>query len=350
MPKVLPVSVNGTYIAQNPPVAGTLTYELATLRGTASNNVPAASGPQVSTKAQGKVTLYNSYSSQAQRLIAGTRLANDSGKIYRLTSSIVIPGYSQNGGAISAGTVSAAIQADLPGDSYNISRSDSPSDFKIVAYKDTAKYDSIFGRIASDVSGGFVGTKKTVSPALLASTTARLKAELTASLAAQAKAAVPPGYIMYDKAYVTSFSAPSTVSAGTDSAKVTIQGTIYGILFKRSDLIARIAGPQAISSFGTFDYSAPGLETLTFSIANPTDFSPEKKSVLITRLKGDLKLVGTVPVEELKHKFAGATLAQTQDILKPYAAVVESGSGELIPSWTRVPTDLSRIIIKVEKP
>jgi hypothetical protein len=47
------------------------------------------------------------------------------------------------------------------------------------------------------VSGGFVGTKKTVSAGTLASTTATLKSAITASLLAQAQNAVPDGYIMY---------------------------------------------------------------------------------------------------------------------------------------------------------
>jgi hypothetical protein len=44
-------------------------------------------------------------------------------------------------------------------------------------------------------------------------------------------------------------------------------------------------------------------------------------------------------------------LADTQAILKPYyGSVIESGSGELVPSWSKVPSDLSRITVNVEKP
>ena len=75
VPRSIPVNVNSTYIAQGTPATGALSYDLVPVQGTASSTVVAVDGPAVSTKAQGKVTLYNAYSAQAQRLIAGTRIA-----------------------------------------------------------------------------------------------------------------------------------------------------------------------------------------------------------------------------------------------------------------------------------
>ena len=46
------------------------------------------------------------------------------------------------------------------------------SDFSIVAYKGTPRYTTMYARIAGDITGGFVGKKKTVNPGTLASTTA----------------------------------------------------------------------------------------------------------------------------------------------------------------------------------
>jgi hypothetical protein len=137
--------------------------------------------------------------------------------------------------------------------------------------------------------------------------------------------------------------------SGTDPSKATIsiQGTLYGIIFKKTDLTAQVAGQQTVSEFGAYTYDTPGLESLTFAITNPTDFSPIKKNALIIHLKGDMKVVGIIPVAELKQKLAGIPLAQTQEVLKPYDPVIESGSGELIPPWSNVPSDTSRITINV---
>jgi hypothetical protein len=193
VPKVIPFTVDSTYISQSIPGKGVLVYEIATIKGDSTGTVPATDGPKISTSAKGKVTLYNSYSAQSQRLIAGTRLSDDTGRVYRLASSVVIPGYTVSGSNTSPGTVSVMITADQPGQSYNVTKSDPVSDLKIVAYKGSAKYDSIYARLATDLTGGFVGAKKTISPATLASTTADLQSKLVAGLLTKLKSSVPEG-------------------------------------------------------------------------------------------------------------------------------------------------------------
>ena len=347
VPKSLPVNVNSTYIAQSTPAAGVLTYQLLTLRESASTTVPATDGAYTSTKSQGKVTIYNSYSAQPQRLIAGTRLSAASGLIYRLNSSVLIPGYSSSKGITLPGTVTATIVADQSGQNYDISGGDTVSDFKVVAYSGTPKYADIYARVASGITGGFTGTKKTIAPAALASSTANLQSQITTTLASEAKSAVPEGYIMYDSGHVTSFSEPMLGGTDPHSAIVSIQGTFYGILFKKSELTAKVAGDQSVAAFGSFAYATPGLDSLVFSITNLKDFSPESKNALIIHLKGNMSLVGIIPVDELKKKLAGVSLADTQNILKAYNPIIESGSGELIPPWSKVPSDPARITINV---
>lgn len=349
MPKIVPISVNSTYISQNTPGKGILTYELAAVKSSASATVVATDGPKTSTSAKGKITLYNTHSSQSQRLIAGTRLSDDTGRIYRLTSSLVIPGYSTSAGKNIPGSIVTTIVADQPGQSYNILRTDSISDFKIVAYKGTTKYDSMYGRIATDISGGYIGTKKTISPTALASSSAQLRTQITDSLLAQIKGTIPDGYIMYPKAYVTSFGTPVISGSDPKSATVTIQGTLYGILFKINELVLHVAGEQAVATFDSFAYNTPGLDSLDFSIANIKDFSPNKKNTLIIKLKGDMSLVGSIPVETLKSKLAGLSLAETESVLRSYKPVIEieKSSGEITPPWSKVPSDPSRITVKV---
>jgi hypothetical protein len=349
VPKVIPFSVNSTYISQSTPGKGVLTYELAVIKGDSSATVPATDGPKISTSAKGKITLYNSFSAQSQRLIAGTRFADDTGRIYRLASSVVIPGSTSSGSSVTPGSISASVTADQPGQSYNITKSDPVSDFKIVAYKGTAKYDSIYGRIASDITGGFVGAKKTINPTALASTTADLQTKISSTLLTQLKTSVPAGYIMYPKAYVSTFSTPTVDGTDPKSATVTLKGTVYGILFKRSDLVARVAGDQAVAAFDNFSYETPGLESLDFSIANAKDFSPEKKNTLIIKLKGDAMMVGNIPVDEMKRKLAGLSLAETSTVLRSYKPVIEieKSSGSITPPWSKVPSDTDRITVEV---
>ncbi len=348
VPKEIPVSVNGTYVAQATPGSGVLSYEVVTVHKSASSTIPASDGEQTVTKAQGKVTIYNTFSDATQRLVAGTRLTSPTGQIYRLTSSIVVPGSSTSGSSVVPGSITTDVIADAAGQDYNLSKSGFSGTLKLVGYQGTSKYDGFNAKLATDLSGGFVGTKKSINQALLASTTASLQAALTSSLIAQAKASVPKGFIMYDNAYNTSFT-PANIG-GTDPhmATVSVQGTLYGIVLKESDFVPRLAGDQAIASFGTFSYDTPGLDTLDFNIANIKDFSPDKKSSLVIHAKGNIHLIGVVPADQLKRKLAGLSLAETQDVFKDYEPVIETGSGELVPPWAHVPSDTSRISVEIK--
>ncbi|MBU6232100.1 MAG: hypothetical protein KGI45_03120 [Patescibacteria group bacterium] len=347
VPKSLPVSVNATYVAA--PAGGSgLTYELMTLKGIASTTIPAKNGQTVSQKASGIVTVYNAFSPQALRLIAGTRLAGDSKLVYRLTSSIVIPGYTKSGGSLSPGTVRATVIADQPGSNYNISGADPVSDLKVVAYAGGPRYDTVYARLAGAVTGGFVGTKKIVDPVLLASTTDDLKASIIQSLASQAASAVPADYILYSNAYVPSFDPASTAGGDQQSAVVSEQGTVNFIMFKRSALVSKFTSGQSDSAFGSYGFDAKGLDALKVTFANLKDFSPAGKSSVVFHAQGSLTLVGNVPTDQIKAKLEGQPLSATQDILQTYSPVVESGSGELTPPWSKIPTDPSRIAITVK--
>ena len=266
-----------------------------------------------------------------------------------MTSSVVIPGFTTSGGNTIPGTLVTIVSADQPGDKYNILKTDSVSDFKIVAYKDTSKYNSMYGRLAGDISGGFVGTQKVISTAMLASTTRELENKVTASLLTQVKAAIPNGYIMYPNAYVATFSTPTVNTIDAKSASVTVQGNLSGIIFKKNELVLRIAGDKAVETFDGFAYEAKGLEDLDFSIANLKDFSPEKKNSLIIKLKGDAKLMGVIPVDSLKKKLAGLSLTETESVFRSYKPVIDidKSSGEITPPWSKVPMDPSRIEIEV---
>ena len=323
-----------------------MTYSLITVKGTASTTISAVDGPYQSTKAHGTVQIVDYYAAVPQRLIAGTRFIDNTGRIYRLTSSIVVPGAQSSS---TPGKILAQITADQPGQSFNISKNELVGDLKIAAYKGLSKYDTIYGKIVSDIAGGFEGTKKSVNPAAIASSTALLKLKLAASLVNQVKTTVPDSYIMYPNSYVTTFGTPIVGGAEQGQASVSLTGTAYGILFKRSDLEGKLAGDK-LNVFGNFAYTSQGLDELTFQISNAKDFSPDKKGTLVFHVTGNLSLIGTVPVEDLKAKLAGVSLSKTQDLIRPFNAVIESGSGELVPPWANVPSDPSRISIIIKAP
>jgi hypothetical protein len=348
IPRSIPLSVNGTFVAQAPTATSTLSYEVITVKGVASSTISATNGPNITSKAAGKVTLFNSYSNKPVRLVAGTRLSLDGALIYRLTGSVIIPGYADSSGTIVPGKVGASIAADQPGQTYNMARSDASGNLKIVAYQGGPRYDSVYATLLTDVTGGFVGMKKMIDPALVASTTAKLKASLVVSLLSEVKNAIPEGYIMYTNGYTSSFATPVVGGTAQNSATISLDGTVYGIIFKKNDLLAKFSGGQSATAFGDFAYTSPGLETLEITFTNLKDFSPAKKTALVLRIQGNLKMVGTVPVEDITKKLEGISLAGTQSVFKSYSSVIESSTGELVPPWAKIPNNSKRISITVQ--
>ncbi len=354
IPKTVPILLNGTktFVAkaeQSTNKDVSLTYNTIIVQGTASSTVPATNGVKTDTKATGKFTIYNEFSAQPVKLIAGTRIAGKNNLVYRLSSSISIPGYKKTASNIEAGKLTTSVVADQIGQEYNATKASMPEDLKIVAYKGTERYETIYARISSDLTGGFSGTKKIISTTIMASTTEALKSSLTNTLLSQAKSKMPADHIMYDTNYVITFGTPIVNDNDAKTATVSMKGTIYAITFPRDLFIETITGDQSEALFKNFKYTAPGLESLNITINNLKDFSPEKKTTLVLRAKGEMKLIGTIPVDEIKDKLSGISLGESENVFRSYGPIIESATGELLPPWSKVPTDLSRINIIVEK-
>ncbi len=339
-----------TLIATGTSTADNVKYEIIKYSGTASTSVPAIDGAYVSTKATGNITLYNSHSTSSQRLVAGTRLSNDNGLVYRLPSSVVIPGYTVSRGTILPGSLKTTVVADQAGSAYNQPRTEGTGELRVVAYKDSPRYEGIYARMTSDIKGGYTGTKKTVNSRILASTTKELESALFRALSNQARASVPDGYISFDKAYATSTSAPVI---GGDTAKIaslSVTATLHQVVFKKSDLVSKLLGKEKLSVFSG-KYDTDGLESLSFVITNPQSWDPVRLNPLIARFSGSLKLTSVVPIEEIKGKLAGQPLSKTTSVLSQYTGIVDTAKTvvELFPSWgNSIPKDHNRIIINVK--
>ncbi len=351
-PREIPVTVNENMIAAASPIADLIAYELVSVQDSATTTLNATVGSHIESKAKGTVTFYNSFSANPWRLIAGTRFQNDAGLVYRLSGTITIPGFSKSAsGAFVPGSTKAVLVADQAGENYDALPTDPPQKLRVVAYRGDPKYEIVYAKITGEVSGGFVGNKVTVNPAALASTTAILRAAIVKKTMDHLKSIVPDGYILYDNAYSGIFATPTVENSNQSNiATVSLGGTIYGILFDKNDLAAKLAGAASVDSFKGLAFDTPGMDQLSFNISNAKDFSPIKKNNLIVQIKGSFSLVGTVPVAELKNKFAGMALSDTEAVIRSYSPVIDlaKSSGQVVPPWSRIPKNPDKISIIIQ--
>ena len=108
-------------------------------------------------KAKGNVTVTNAWESNARKFTAGTKFTN-SGKTFLATSDFTVPGSSIVAGNVVAGTVKTEIEAENPGEDYNIKA----GKFVIVGLP-AAQQEKIYANSAADFAGGFTKEVKVIS-------------------------------------------------------------------------------------------------------------------------------------------------------------------------------------------
>jgi hypothetical protein len=138
---------------------GVLSATEVAVEKTLSGSVTATGTKDNGTKADGTMTVYNSYDSSPHKLVAGTRFMSADGKIFRSTTDAIVPGGSLGGGKVIAGQTSVPVQADQNGDQYNLG----PARYSIPGLS-SAEQSGIYGQ-GSQMQGGTSKTVKVVTQA-----------------------------------------------------------------------------------------------------------------------------------------------------------------------------------------
>lgn len=334
-PEKLDLNVNGNFIAKKDTgiAIDSLTYQVITLTSEANKLIEAIEGPLVQTKAKGTVTIYNSHSTTSQKIVAGTRISNNSGLVYRTLTSIVVPGKKTVQGKIVPGSINVVVIADKEGEQYNLKLSEVKSDFKLPGYKGTDKYDGFYAKLKTDISGGFSGKKKTISAELEKTTVDELNKTVKNKLLTEIGSSIPKDYVMFDESYTIEYQKISSSTNSKNMTNVVVKGTLYAIIFDSESFVNFIAKKQ-IADSRLVNYKVDGLKDLNFSIINNKDFSPKNGNTLSFSLKGPIRITGLIFEEDLKKKLVGLKVKEIDSVIKnnpsvKYATVL------LTPFWMR---------------
>lgn len=110
---------------------------------------PATGRKNLGGKASGTLSLYNYWDSNPQNLGVGTKFSSSS-KTFLGKSAASIPGTSIRGGNIVPGTASVEIEAENPGEEYNV-----PAGRFTIVGLSSAEQEKIYGQSNKDITGGF---------------------------------------------------------------------------------------------------------------------------------------------------------------------------------------------------
>ena len=118
------VSVDGSFVAdtaagQSNSTKGILAAQEVTFTKDATTPVTPTGQKDNGTKANGTITVTNSYDSNPQPLQTGTRFIAPDGNVFRTTEDVLVPGAGVAGGQISPGSKTVSVTSDQNGDKYN---------------------------------------------------------------------------------------------------------------------------------------------------------------------------------------------------------------------------------------
>ncbi len=320
-----------------------LMYEVLTVNASDSQTASATDGPLIQTKAKGIVTLYNEQK-VPQKIIAGTRLSNNDGLVYRTATTVTIPAGKTTG----AGNITVGVIADQSGANYNMSF-DKDEVFKVIAYKGQSKYTTVYGKMKAIIDGGYSGSKKIISPQVQADAIKTLKNNVKAKLTEQLEPLIPKGYVMYDGAYTIEYETLDPVSSDTGDAIITVKGALYGVIFRKDTLLKSVA-KRELDKVTSPTYDVRGVEDLTFTILNSKEFSAKKGNSLVFTLKGPVTVVSTLSHDALKAELKGTYLKDSNAVFAHYPAIANAYA-LITPFWMRsFPNDPNKIIIEIKEP
>lgn len=314
--------------------------QLLEVSKTATDTVPATGKRDVASKARGKLTVYNEYSSSPQTLVATTRFQSEKGLVFRTLQNITVPGSTVKAGKTVAGITVVDVVADKPGPDYNIPA----GKFTIMAFiekGDTEKAKQFYGSSTQPMSGGASGPSTVITQtdydSAQTAAVAAVKDEIKTALAAQGPALM---VVDGDKPIMKETVSSARVDDAADSVTATATGILTTVAFRNADLQELVR-----KSILKKDRLVVMPEKLQFSYSD-ISFKPDLGTLTFTiTVKG----TGYAPVDTdaIKRDIGGKNTQNIRDYFKDKAGI-RSATVTLSPFWvTKVPAQPSKINIEL---
>ena len=311
-----------------------LSYQVVTISKDVEKTVEATGEEEVSKKAQGKIIIYNNYSSQSQKLVATTRFETPEGMVFRLPNAVTVPGRALKDGKMVAGSIEVVVEADKVGPNYNVGL----KDFTIPGFKGDPRFNSIYARSKTEMTGGFVGVQKVVSKELVQATDKDLEASLKNSLSKDIIAQIPANYILYPNSISYSLEPTIQEDSATENsffkqnAILRKKGTASAVIFDKGALSRAILAKISPEVTGEV-VKINNLETLDFKYVGETQ-EPSSDSLVTFSLKGNVNIIWGFDENKLKSDLLGLSKKEAKTVIGTYGTIKEAWV-ETKPFWNQ---------------
>lgn len=311
-------------------------FEVSELNDADSKTLPKSESKSVESKAGGSVTIYNNYSESPQKLIKNTRFETVDGKIFRVGSSVVVPGKTSNG----PGSIKAEVSADSVGSQYNIA----PTKFTIPGFKNTARYDAFYAESKDYMKGGSSGNVDAVAVEDIDKARDDLENKLKNNLESEAVLVKKDGFFGVFKSitYDVIDNRDDLLVGITNDYKISVNAKV---LFVRESAIANSLAYKQIPNFNGEKVRLKDFNNINILLNNDSGlFATSSVSISV---EGDNYLIYEIDQNDLKKDMATRSKNDFVDILKPYKEQIYSAKSSIFPSWLqKFPANINKIKIE----
>jgi|SRR3989344_1808971 len=305
-------------------------YQVVSVSGSMEKKIPSQGLKDIEKKATGEIVIFNDYNKSPQRLIARTRFETPNGLIFRIQDSATVPGKTSTG----PGSIQVTVQADEPGEKYNIAL----EDFTVPGLKGTPAFKGVYARSKTPMTGGFSGFTKEISKEDEDGAREELKSALVESLKKKAMENVPEGHIMLDEAIFITFTEKKEEDITKENEPVTfiLSADLKGIALEKKVIETKIARKTII-----------GGETTAISITNFNDliFKLDSKNSDLSLLEettlsfnGDAVFVWDIDKNAIQKALSGSPKDETayqKMFIETFPNIIHAKVITFTPFWAR---------------
>jgi len=298
----------------------------------------------VSVKAKGEIIVYNE-SNSSYRFVPGTRFQSQDGKIFRSLDWVSIP----EGAPNNPGTVKIEVEAEEPGEAYNIK----PTNFTLPALQGSPLYNLIYGKSTKEMTGGFIGKAKVVSQYDIQEAEREMKVlqeKAAQDLSAEILKDLPENLQFLKEAIVAEkedIAFDKKVGETAEFFKGRTKVKIKLLTFKEEDVRKIISNIVKNEVKEGIDFQEIlSSQTIDYQILDAKGWDKE----IYIDFKGKERIAFKIDEEEIKQKLMGKTYIEFQKFIdEEMKGKIKDSKLTLQPFWAnRIPTKGSRVKVKVE--
>jgi hypothetical protein len=340
-PQKVTKSINEVLTAKKESALGVLSFQAVSV--SKDVDMPVAKSDiggdeKIERKANGRIIIYNNYSSESQKLVATTRFQTPEGLVFRIAEPVTIPGKITKDGKTIPGSIEVYVEADKPGTAYNVGL----KDFSVPGFAGDPRFKEVYARSKTEMSGGFSGLQKAVIKESLSKYESEMQNELKSSLFSDLSNQIPEEYVLFQGSLSYKFDpiVQSVTSNGDIFLKM--KGVANAVIFKKADVAMSLKEKVLPEAQGS-DVKITNFSDLQFSYSSTSTLPTGTSSSVTFSLAGEPTFVWIIDENKLKSELLGLSKSGAKDILANYSSIKEAVIVTR-PFWARkIPNDVDKV-------